>query len=188
MPENSVIIYQQIDSIGNLWESIRKYKKEVDGVSIFFAREITEDWAEILRKIKGEGLKELIILEGLGKGAEKLSEVIMSIKPDAIALPNLGLISELMHSLEDLKVRFGAVVRNPFPNFQALRKVGIEFVIMPTALIKGRVVKEAKASNLELIAYLVNDPATYLKVKSSGVSGIITKNPGLIREAEKLKL
>ena len=188
MPEKSVSVYQLIDSLQELEGNIDRFMKEIDGVSLLMPEEVSGYWVEVLGKVRDKGLKELMIFENVVKGkAGRLGEVIRLVKPYAVSLPDPGLIAELRKSLTDLSTKFGVMIRNPFPNFQVLRKVGVEFVIMPTALIKGRVVKEAKASGLDLIAYLVNDPATYMKVRSSGVSGVITRNPGVIREAEKIR-
>ena len=188
MPENSVMIYHLINSLTDFEKDIGRFRKEIDGVSFLISGEITEDLIKALKKVRDEGFKELLIFDELGKGkTTELIKLIKTVEPYATSLSDLGLIPVLKQSLEHLTTRLGVIVRNPFPNFQALKKVGAELVVMPTALIKGRVVKEAKASGLNLIAYLVNDPATYLKMRSSGVSGIITRNPGVVREAEKLK-
>ena len=189
MPGSAVKIYYLASSPTALDRELKRFRKEIDGISIIISGSLSEGLIEALSRVRSEELRKLLVFEEFNEAMRsEILKFLRGIEPYAVAFHNLGVIRELRKDLEGLRIVLGTVVRNPFPNFSALKKIGINLVIMPTALIKGRVVKEAKASGLELIAYLVNDPATYLKMKSSGVAGIITKNPGIAREAEKLKL
>ncbi len=86
---------------------------------------------------------------------------------------------------EELGCLIALTVTHPFPNVEALKKSGIDAIVMPYTLIKPRVVKEAHAREIAVIAATVNDVSAAVRVVSAGADALISEKPDILRQARK---
>jgi hypothetical protein len=86
---------------------------------------------------------------------------------------------------DELKCLIALTVTHPFPNVEALSGHGIDAIVMPFTLIKPRVVKEAHAKDLTVIAATVDDVSAAVKVISAGADALISEKPDILRQARK---
>ncbi|GEM_PF-4365697 len=137
-------------------------------------------------KIRGHGELYLMITstdpnatyavaKGLTENGVDLSKIILNIPEPGPA--------------KGLKEEFGCLialtVTHPFPNAEALSKSGIDAIVMPYTLIKPRVVKEAHAREIAVIAATVNDVSAAVRVISAGADALISEKPNILRQARK---
>jgi len=104
----------------------------------------------------------------------------------AIILHEVGLIKKVKEMWGSLGVNCMLYLTNPYPNISMLKRAGIDGLVMPYSLLRSRTVREAHTRGMDVIAWLVNDPAIFIKVSSLGVDGVITERPEIAREAEGL--
>ena len=104
----------------------------------------------------------------------------------AIALHEVGLIKKVKEMWSSLGVNCMLYLTNPYPNISMLKRAGVDGLVMPYSLLRSRTVREAHTRDMDVIAWLVNDPAIFIKVSSLGVDGVITERPEIAREAEGL--
>lgn len=98
---------------------------------------------------------------------------------------NIGEPSPARGLKEDLGCLVALTVTHPFPNIDALSKSGIDALVMPYTLIKPRIVKEAHAKNIAVIAATVNDVSAAVKAVSAGADAIISEKPDILKQARK---
>jgi len=104
----------------------------------------------------------------------------------AIVLHEVGLIKKVKEMWGSLGVSCMLYLTNPYPNISMLRRAGVDGLVMPYSLLRSRTVREAHTRGMDVLAWLVNDPAIFIKVSSLGVDGVITERPEIAREAEGL--
>lgn len=190
MPENEPLIYLALNEAqGCNEEVIKKYRKEIDGLS-YTITSSKDKAVDILKSLKkcaaSEGLKVALILDSYETAEKELKEVWED-EPDlTLFLPDPEGVPKLRELFKQSVI--GIKINNPFPNFAVLRNRGVDAVLMPHSLIKGRVVREAKARDIRVFSILVNDAAIYLKMKTAGVNAVITEKPLIAKEALKLRI
>jgi hypothetical protein len=191
MPENEPLIYLMLDEAqGCDEELIKKYRKEIDGLSYTLTTSDRENIIDILRSLKNcvasEGLKMALILSSHEIVGKELKDFLEDVSDLTIFLPDPEGVPKVRELFK--RSTIGIKINNPFPNFAVLKSRGVDAVLMPHSLVKGRVVKEAKAKNIRVFSLLVNDAATYLKMKTAGVDAVITEKPLIAKEALKLRI
>ncbi len=139
----------------------------------------------------GKDVKVILNLSQVNiKDVDKLAETVASRLKEVDDLGRLVIASSdtaLLNKVKELtNVKVAAFVSNPFPNISRLRRLGVNFIVIPHSLVRARVVKEAKGRGIEVIAWLVNDPTVLLKMESLGVSAVVTERPDILREARKI--
>ncbi|GEM_PF-3489490 len=180
----------RILEVGNkFWESLQRGRKYVDGIvppESIADKQLLE---LVGRFVKEVGREDIALYLTQGASKDSVREVLERF--GSITLYVEGRAQELS-SLKELgggfggRVKVGVRVNHPAPNIARLAKLGVGFVTMPPALIRGRVVREAVAKGVELIADTVNDVATFAKLIESGVYTVITEDPVIKREVRKL--
>ncbi len=123
------------------------------------------------------------------KVIEKLIDVLANssfMNSTVIMTRDLSLISKVreLHSTALTAI----FINNPYPSIHTIRRYGVRFIVMPYSIIRSRVVKESHVRGIEVIAWLVNDPTIYIKMRSLGVDAVTTEKPDIAREAESLGL
>ena len=140
---------------------------------------------EVIDIVKGKA-KLVIIPKGAGYEdslIKKLQEKEV-VKDVVIASRDIGLLRKYRDINKSVKI--ANIVTHPFPHVDNLRRQGISFILMPPGLIRGRIVKEAHARGLEVIAWVVNDAATLSKLVNLGVDAVITEKPDIRRELKHI--
>lgn len=87
---------------------------------------------------------------------------------------------------EELRCLIALTVTHPFPNVDALSKSGVDAIVMPYTLIKPRVVKEAHARDVTVIAATVNDVSAAVKVISAGADALISEKPDILKQVRRV--
>lgn len=114
--------------------------------------------------------------------AKELAEKGVALSRIILNIPEPGPARGLK---EELGCLIALTVTHPFPNVDALKKSGIDAVVMPYTLIKPRVVKEAHARGIAVIAATVNDVSAAVRVVSAGADALISEKPDILKQARK---
>jgi len=141
---------------------------------------------EVINAVRDKAKLVLIPRDGKGRWLIDLLKSEDFTDNAVIAHHDIAVLSECKALGGNLKV--AAIINNPFPHVSMLRRRGVDFIVMPYSLLRGRVVKEVHGNGMEVIAWVINDVATYIKVAALGVDAVATEKPDIRREAEKLKL
>ncbi len=115
------------------------------------------------------------VAKGLAEKGVALSKIILNIPEPG---PARGL-------KEELGCLIALTVTHPFPNVEALKRSGIDAIVMPYTLIKPRIVKEAHAKDIAVIAATVNDISVAVKIVSAGADALISEKPDILKQARK---
>ncbi len=121
----------------------------------------------------------------------KTSEALKDLRLLAESLQNVETVTiindfNVLKSVELGRLQTGFEVLNPYPNLPRLAALGIKYLAIPSSLIRSRVVREAEARGVKVIALNVNSPENYLKSKSLKVFAVVTEKPTIRREAEDI--
>lgn len=183
-----VLAYEDLSSISDV-------KKPVNELSINELRKIKIQGSELVsieelsRSVKDKAL--LFIRLGVNDldHARYVIDVLNKtnyLGKSAIISHEVSLIKRIKEMWGSLSINCMLYLTNPYPNIPMLRRAGVDGLVMPYSLLRSRTIKEAHARGMDVVAWLVNDPATFIKVSSLGVDGIVTEKPEIAREAEGL--
>lgn len=166
-------------------QTVEKHK-DLDGVYVGGGVSVVSE--ELKRLITK--LAELVPQAYLVLNA-KTSEALESLRLLAESLQNVEIVTivndlNVLRSVELGRLQVGFEVLNPYPNLGKLAALGIKYLAIPSALIRSRVVREAEARDVKIIALNVNSPENYLKSKSLKVFAVVTEKPTIRREAEDI--
>jgi glycerophosphoryl diester phosphodiesterase len=214
-PENTLPAIERAIELGAdaVKVDVRKTK---DGVLVTFQDEDLKRLFNVDVKLEDITYEELINYKVCGqtkvpkfdeimdlvKGKVKLVvdvEVKEIINQIAEALKNKGLLNDTMIVSRDMEtiLRFkeiskdvvaGLIITHPYPHIVSLRRHGIEYLLPRFNLVRGRMVKEAHAKGLGIIAWVVNDVSIAARLRGLGIDAIITDKPDIKRELEKLHI
>ncbi|RLG78215.1 MAG: hypothetical protein DRO10_03340 [Thermoprotei archaeon] len=183
-------VFLRVDLIDDCFrEELDKERKFLEGIYVSYeGKEMSFEEAvdNVNKCVESAGLKVLVSL-GTSLNSQRLIESLRKIKAKDKVLVTLNDVSQLREVQKGIpEVPLGLFIRHPFPNFREIRKNGAVFSVMLHNLVKGRTVREANSAGVYLVAWLVNDAATYLKLESVGINGVITEKPSIVKEAGKL--
>lgn len=121
----------------------------------------------------------------------KTRDVLKELDQVAKELPNVGFVAvvnnlSVLESVKLERVGIGFEVLNPYPNISKLRESGVEYLVIPMALLRSRAAREAEAKKIHIITLNVNSPENYVKSKSLKVYAVVSEKPTIKREAESL--
>ncbi|MEO3993590.1 MAG: hypothetical protein QN229_04755 [Desulfurococcaceae archaeon TW002] len=121
----------------------------------------------------------------------KTHEVLEKLDEVARELPNVEfvvIVSDLsiLKSVKLERLGIGFEVLNPYPNISKLRELGVRYLVIPMALLRSRIAKEAEAKNIHIITLNVNSPENYIKSRNLKVYAVVSEKPTIKREAESL--
>ncbi len=158
---------------------VRNYALKVGGEVLLIG--------DVVKVVKGKA--KLVI--GLGHEDLKSLTRVLDVVQSSNYIENSGIVIHEPMSAKAVKDKYKDVkvilyLSNPYPNLAAIKRLGINAILMPYSLIRSRVVKEAHARGIEVAAMTVNDPAVYVRLVSLGVDAIVTERPEIAREAEGL--
>jgi len=114
--------------------------------------------------------------------AKELAEKGVALSKIILNIPEPGPARGLK---EELGCLIALTVSHPFPNVETLKRSGIDAVVMPYTLIKPRIVKEAHAKDIAVIAATVNDVSAAVRVVSAGADALISEKPDILKQARK---
>jgi len=114
--------------------------------------------------------------------AKELAEKGVALSKIILNIPEPGPARGLK---EELGCLIALTVTHPFPNVEALKRSGIDAIVMPYTLIKPRIVKEAHAKDIAVIAATVNDISVAVKIVSAGADALISEKPDILKQARK---
>ncbi len=168
-------------------EEILRNKKYLDGIA--FDKEnsdLIDESIDVIKEVFVGGCKVLIVgLENALK--EILKKICVDENHVLLAFDEFEKLKAFRRVRGNLKgVSVGIHLTKPVISLTQYTRLGVEFVLLPPALVRGRLITEAKARKVSVIAYQVNDVATYVRLVESGVNGIVTTVPTIKREAKKL--
>ncbi len=190
VPENVKVLLRVTNANSNdFWESLQRGRKYVDGIvppETLTNDQLTELISRFISEIGREDIT-LYLMQGASKdlvrnALERFKSLTVYVERKPQELLNLSGVGGEFHG----RVKVGVRVNHPAPNITKLARMGVNFVTMPPALIRGRVIREAIAKNVELIADTVNDVAAFAKLIESGIHTVITEDPVIKREVKKL--
>ncbi len=187
MSDKECRVFYKVSDPSKASEGLSRYKKYVDGLA-FDEENIgaLKDLLSIAEKIYGDKC-EILLMESKETLVYALNTLGKSKSRILIALNELKDLAELRQVYGNYKnMEFGVRVTKPTLNLMHLARQGIKFVVIPPTLIRGRLISEAKARKISVIAHPVNDVATYVKLLELGVSAVVTTNPAVKRGAKKL--
>ncbi len=169
----------------NVKELLLSNRKYLDGVAVR-SEDLIEKVLNYLSDLRSEGLRPSLLI----KYYEKFNDVLVNYVKAGPAKVYLELsdpsqINSLPNELANT-VLAGIKLMHPAPNISRLARLGVKFIVMPPALIRGRVVREATARRITLIADTVNDASTFIKLAEAGVKVVVTDDPAIKRDAKKL--
>lgn len=121
----------------------------------------------------------------------KTREVLEKLDHVARGLPDVefvALVSDLglLKTTKLEKLSAGFEVLNPYPNVSRLRELGVKYIVIPMALLRSRIAKEAEAKNIRIITLNVNSPENYIKSKNLKVYAVVSEKPTMKREVKNL--
>ncbi|MGC8975981.1 MAG: hypothetical protein ACP5KB_07285, partial [Thermoprotei archaeon] len=121
----------------------------------------------------------------------KMRDILEKLDQVAKELPNVEFVAavsdlSVLESVKLERISIGFEVFNPYPNISKLRESGVEYLIIPMALLRSRAAKEAEAKKIRIIALNVNSPENYIRSKSLKVYAAVSEKPTIRREAESL--
>ncbi len=168
-------------------EEIARNRKYIDGIAFDEENsDVIGKSLDIVRRVFTDGCK--ILLVGLGNVfGEILEKVDINQFEVLLAFNEPEELKTFKTEHGDLKdISVGIYLTKPVTSPTQYARLGAEFILIPPALIRGRLIREARARKIRIIAYQVNDIATYVKLVESGVDGVVTTVPTIKRDARKL--
>jgi hypothetical protein len=175
----------ELSDVNSLLQVIEKHK-DLDGVYLGgYVEGVDERFMKLISGLSALRtqasvvfkVKDRDVLEGLDRVAEKITNVEF-----VAVLSDLSILGSV--KLEKLNVGFE--VLNPYPNISKLRELGVKYLVIPMALLRSRIAKEAEARNVRIITTNVNSPENYIKSRSFKVYAVVSEKPSIKREAESL--
>jgi len=151
---------------GHVEEINENFMKLISGLSTLKTQ------ASVVFKVKTKN-----VLEALEQLAEKVSNIEF-----------VAVLSDLsiLESVKLGKLSVGFEVLNPYPNISKLRELGVKYLVIPMALLRSRIAKEAEAKNVRIITTNVNSPENYIRSRSFKVYAVVSEKPSIKREAGSL--
>jgi hypothetical protein len=175
----------ELSDVNSLLQVIEKHK-DLDGVYLGgYVEEVDERFMKLISGLSALRtqasmvfkVKDRDVLEGLDRVAEKITNVEF-----VAVLSDLSILG----SVKLKKLSVGFEVLNPYPNISKLRELGVKYLVIPMALLRSRIAKEAEARNVRIITTNVNSPENYIKSRSFKVYAVVSEKPSVKREAESL--
>jgi len=168
-------------------EELLRHKKYVDGIAFDDENiSILRDLISVMRDVYGKDY-EVVLIGSKNTLMQALDALSNEDTKVLVALDNLGDLDEFIQKCGDYEnIELGITVVKPAINLTHLIKHKVKFAVMPPTLIRGRLISEAKARKISIIANPVNDIATYARLLELGVNAIITTDPTIKREARKI--
>lgn len=175
----------ELSNVDSLLQAVEKHK-DLSGVYIGRSVEEVDDkltnLASSLSKLKTQ--MHLVLRAKTHEILEKLDHIARGL-PDIEFVVVVNDLSVLKTTkLERLSVGFE--VLNPYPNISKLRELGMKYIVIPMALLRSRIAKEAEAKNIRIITLNVNSPENYIKSRNLKVYAVVSEKPTIKREAESL--
>jgi len=175
----------ELSDVNSLLQVIEKHK-DLDGVYLGgYVEGVDEKFMKLISGLSALRtqasvvfkVKDRDVLEGLDRVAEKITNVEF-----VAVLSDLSILG----SVKLKKLNVGFEVLNPYPNISKLRELGVKYLVIPMALLRSRIAKEAEAKNVRIITTNVNSPENYIKSRSFKVYAVVSEKPSIKREAESL--
>ena len=188
MSFESGLVLLEVKDIKEGLKTLTKNSKYLDGLALKLSDDVLGRVKEFAGTEELRGLKALLLMGALSSHAEEVNQFAHAFKDTEILVmasndEEVIKIKELT-SLDNIKV--GVAVNRPAINLSTYSRRGVDFLIMPPMLVRGRVLSESRARKVRIIARPVNDVAICVKLLEGGVYGIVTMVPTLKREAMKL--
>jgi len=180
------VFYKALDS-SKVQEELARFKKYVDGLA--FDEENLGLLKDILSEAKGifEEKYEVMLI-GAGKSLMQALSVLGEGKFKVLVAPDkLEDVAKLKKTYREFSdIELGIHITKPTVSLAPFARHEVKFVVMPPTLVRGRLISEAKARKIDVVAYPVNDVTTYVRLLELGVSAVVTTDPAIGREARKL--
>lgn len=174
-----------LSSVDSLLQTIEKHK-DLSGIYLGKpVEEVDERFTSLVSGLFKLKTRANVVLK------VKTHEVLEKLDGVARELPNIEfvvIVSDLsiLKSVKLERLSIGFEVLNPYPNVSKLRELGVRYLIIPMALLRSRVAKEAEAKNIRIITLNVNSPENYIKSRNLKVYAVVSEKPTIKREAESL--
>jgi glycerophosphoryl diester phosphodiesterase len=169
-----------------IWDTKTADLADIDIGSWFapeYSGERTPTLTAVLKEAKGSNARVLIELKYYGHD-QRLEERVAQIVEAAGMVESIAIMS-----LDYPAVRKMKALR---PDWQVgllaataigyLTRLEADFLAVSTGLASVNLVRRARAADLDVYVWTVNDPITMSRMVSRGVAGLITDEPGLARE------
>ncbi len=174
-----------LSSVDSLLQTIEKHK-DLSGIYLGKpVEEVDERFTSLASGLSKLKTRTSVVLK------VKTHEVLEKLDGVARELPNVEfvvVVSDLsiLKSVKLERLGVGFEVLNPYPNLSKLRELGVRYLIIPMALLRSRIAKEAEAKNIRVITLNVNSPENYIKSRNLKVYAVVSEKPTMKREAESL--
>ncbi len=175
----------ELNNTDSLLQVIEKHR-DVSGVYLGKpVEEISEKFVNFISRLSKLRTQVQVVLK------IKMRDILEKLDQVAKELPNVEFVAavsdlSVLESVKLERISIGFEVFNPYPNISKLRESGVEYLIIPMALLRSRAAKEAEAKKIRIIALNVNSPENYIRSKSLKVYAAVSEKPTIRREAESL--
>ncbi|MEM0086247.1 MAG: hypothetical protein QXZ48_05440 [Zestosphaera sp.] len=175
----------EFDDIDSLLQTIEKHR-DVSGVYLGKPfEEVDEKLMSLVSSLSKLKTRAHVVLR------VKTCKVLEKLDQIARELPDIEFVAVMndLSVLETVKLErlgIGFEVLNPYPNVSKLHELSVKYLIIPMALLRSRIAKEAEAKNIRIIALNVNSPENYIKSRNLKVYAVVSEKPTIKREAEGL--
>lgn len=175
----------EFDDIDSLLQTIERHR-DVSGVYLGKPfEEVDEKLMSLVSSLSKLKTRAHVVLR------VKTREVLEKLDQVARELPDIEFVA-VMNDLSVLgavkleRLGIGFEVLNPYPNVSKLHELSVKYLIIPMALLRSRIAKEAEAKNIRIITLNVNSPENYIKSRNLKVYAVVSEKPTIKREAESL--
>mgnify|MGYP001772554674 CR=1 FL=1 len=175
----------ELSSTDSLLQVIEKHR-DVDGVYLGeLVKEVDEKFVSFISGLSKLRTRTYVVLK------VKTHDILRKLDQLAREWSNVEFVAVLsdlsvLSSAKYEKLGIGFEVLNPYPNISKLRELGVKYLVIPMALLRSRVAKEAEAKDIRIITLNVNSPENYVKSRSLKVYAVVSEKPTVKREAESL--